>query len=533
MKIATISTLYILLLLSLDARAQERFLGVEVCANCHTGQQGGNQVDPWQMTDHATAYDSISAFVQQTARCLACHTTGWDTTQVNLGEDEFVSIEPPYTGNFNVTITDSAEFFKRRNVQCESCHGPSSEHVAKIFVDGTAPPRDAALAETCGECHQDEHHPFIEEWSESEHATSHSHPVPFLQSRFRNSPECSGCHTIQGFIQFVGTTAEDTTNLIPHVVPPGEDAKPLVCAACHDPHNKKHEAQLRLPAADLCVKCHNPEDPEPGEDVHHATSEMFAGEGAVEFPGFTCRNQSVHQILEPAKSEKCVACHVFTTPFDEGDPNDPSDDIPANTGHTFEPRVEGCTQTGCHDLGLIGTTEDMPFNHRGRQTRTDSLVAELEEILANASSEDSSTQAFAEGLFNLQFVTSSGSRGVHNPFYAEDVLVNTIEYLRGVLAVDPRPDERAGIPSAFALHPNYPNPFNPSTTIRFDVPEPSHVKLVIYNALGQVVEVLVDERLTPNTYEVTFNASNLSSGLYLYKLVADGYVSTRKMLLLK
>ncbi len=505
------------------------FLGADACSGCHGDGPGGNQFPFWEQTAHAAAFDSASAFIQSTARCLECHTTGWDTEVDNDGADDFVTINM----DGSITIDDAAGFKARVNVQCEACHGPASAHQGGAFGDPPVlPPDDPAEAATCGKCHQGEHHPYIEEWNESDHATSHTHPVAFLQDRFRNDRQCAGCHTMQGFIQFVGTTPADTVNMIPDIDPPGEDAKPLVCAACHDPHDAQHPGQLRLAEADLCVKCHNPEDPQPGEDVHHATSEMFAGTGAIRFPGFQYDSLSVHQQIPPSSTRKCVACHVFTTPFDEGDPNDPSDDKPAATGHTFEPRLEGCLQAGCHTDGLVDTG-DLIFNHRGRQTLTDSLLAELDALLASATPEDSLSQTFAEALFNFQFVESSGSRGVHNPDYAEDILVNTIAFVEenGFTSVEELPD--ATVPNNFALHQNYPNPFNPTTTIRFDVAQPGNVKVVVYNAVGQVVSTLVDKHLQARSYEVTFDASGLSSGLYFYKLVAGQTTVTKKMLLLK
>lgn len=520
--------------------AQEQtYVGAEgpfpACQACHSSETMPEFLQ-WSMTEHATAYDSALTVVQQSAVCLQCHTTGWDTTVVNLGSDEFVEVAEPFEGRFNVTITDSANFLAKVNVQCEACHGPASNHPPNPSENK---PPTRVDAEQCGTCHQDEHHPYIEEWRESKHAKADTNANPFLQNLFRTNPQCAGCHTFQGFLQFVGTTPEDSTNLIPNIEnPPGDASLPLVCATCHDPHDAKHEGQLRLEMVDLCVKCHNPEEAEPPENPHHSTASMFDGVGAYEFPDVEYRRQSVHQLMPLIQEEKCVACHVFMTPFDDSDPDNP---IPANTGHTFEPRLEGCMQEGCHVNGLEGTSPEKPFDHRGRQTLTESLMDSLENILADietnllptATPEDSFD--YEIGLFNLRFAQNEGSRGVHNAYYAEDVLKHTIAFLDTALitAVEPRPDERARVPKSFALHQNYPNPFNPSTTIRFDVPVKSHIKLVIYNALGQVVETLVDHELLPSSYEVVFDASRLSSGLYFYRLVGKDFTSTKKMLLMK
>ncbi|MCX7878608.1 MAG: T9SS type A sorting domain-containing protein, partial [Ignavibacteria bacterium] len=81
---------------------------------------------------------------------------------------------------------------------------------------------------------------------------------------------------------------------------------------------------------------------------------------------------------------------------------------------------------------------------------------------------------------------------------------------------------------------NYPNPFNSQTRIRFDLPVLSNVKLVIYNQLGQELFKLIDnEQLASGSYEAEFDATNLSSGVYFYRLMTDGYTNTRKMILVK
>ncbi len=88
-------------------------------------------------------------------------------------------------------------------------------------------------------------------------------------------------------------------------------------------------------------------------------------------------------------------------------------------------------------------------------------------------------------------------------------------------------------PTAFTLNQNYPNPFNPSTTLQYTVAKNSHVVLEVFNILGQSVAQLVDEQQMPGTYKATFNASALSSGVYLYRLQAGDFVQTLKMVLTK
>jgi hypothetical protein len=92
----------------------------------------------------------------------------------------------------------------------------------------------------------------------------------------------------------------------------------------------------------------------------------------------------------------------------------------------------------------------------------------------------------------------------------------------------------SAIPSEFNLQPNYPNPFNPSTTISFDLPKTARVSLKVYNILGQVVATLLDEVKQAGSYKVSFSAPEQGSGVYFYRVVTDaGVAETRKMVLLK
>jgi len=94
------------------------------------------------------------------------------------------------------------------------------------------------------------------------------------------------------------------------------------------------------------------------------------------------------------------------------------------------------------------------------------------------------------------------------------------------------------IPNEISLHQNYPNPFNPTTTIKYSIPlsyeyKTPNVKLVVYDILGKEVSTIVNESKSTGIYEVTFDASNLSSGVYYYKLETVNFKTVRKMILEK
>ena len=89
------------------------------------------------------------------------------------------------------------------------------------------------------------------------------------------------------------------------------------------------------------------------------------------------------------------------------------------------------------------------------------------------------------------------------------------------------------IPTNYTLNHNYPNPFNPSTTIQYSIKERTSVELILYDILGRQVEVLVNEEQDAGYYKINFDAGRLASGIYFYRLQAGNFVETKKMILMK
>ena len=94
-------------------------------------------------------------------------------------------------------------------------------------------------------------------------------------------------------------------------------------------------------------------------------------------------------------------------------------------------------------------------------------------------------------------------------------------------------EEQNPLPTEYFLSQNYPNPFNPATKIQYGVKERIDIKIVIFNAIGEEILLLLKELKEPGSYEIEFNASTLPSGVYFYRLQAGDFVQTRKMILLK
>ncbi len=93
--------------------------------------------------------------------------------------------------------------------------------------------------------------------------------------------------------------------------------------------------------------------------------------------------------------------------------------------------------------------------------------------------------------------------------------------------------EEETIPTDYVLYQNYPNPFNPVTTIKFDIPNPGQTELIIYDILGNKIKTLVNDVKQPGRYEISWDASGVSSGVYIYQLRVNEFITSKKMILLK
>ena len=141
----------------------------------------------------------------------------------------------------------------------------------------------------------------------------------------------------------------------------------------------------------------------------------------------------------------------------------------------------------------------------------------------------------------IGFVDGNGtSTEIHNYSFADQTPFVGTSYYRlkqidfdGTTEYSNTIEVTFGAISEFALDQNYPNPFNPSTKINYSIKEKSNVELKIFDLLGSEIATLVNEEKSPGNYEVFFDASKSSSGVYLYSIKAGSFVQTRKMLLMK
>ncbi|KAF0141813.1 MAG: Bilirubin oxidase [Stygiobacter sp.] len=143
-----------------------------------------------------------------------------------------------------------------------------------------------------------------------------------------------------------------------------------------------------------------------------------------------------------------------------------------------------------------------------------------------------------EPMETVRFITrfEDFSNAIVPYMYHCHLLTHEDDGMMGQFLVTNLTDIRANvlpIPNRFSLDQNYPNPFNPSTKIKYSLHINSHVKLTVFDELGRVVTSLINEEKNAGTYEVDFNASNLSSGVYFYQLNTTNYVETKKFVLMK
>ena len=159
---------------------------------------------------------------------------------------------------------------------------------------------------------------------------------------------------------------------------------------------------------------------------------------------------------------------------------------------------------------MLPTPDGQPFTIHLNETKNISQVINLEPLWD------------ADSLSIIVFVQSSKSETV----YQSETINNDELVITGVDAVEK-------IPSYFVLRQNYPNPFNPTTCIQYSIGSKQFVSLKIYDALGREVKTLLNENKNPGKYKVTFDGSNLPSGVYFYSLKTENFYQVKKMLLIK
>lgn len=422
------------------------------CGNCHADIQGS-----WKGTRHASAYTSVSTSPGAAATCYGCHTvTGNGNKAVGTTAGHDAVKEPTYY-----------------DVQCESCHGPGLEHVegvgqatlvrplARISMAGTG---------NCGDCHSGAHQPFAEEWSASGHANVSA-------SRAANAT-CAGCHDGRKVLARWGVdenyAERDSATAY----------QPTTCAVCHAPHGSGNPRQLRFsvtsadPEQNLCMQCHmRRTEPELSSSSPHAPQgAVLLGFAGYRPPGFAYDTSRIYgSHATTANPKLCAGCHV--SKFTVTDQLTGAFTFQA-TGHLMRPipcldatgkptgdktcaytetarSWQSCTASGCHASAAVAVGAFTTVRNRMKfytdqlwidQNASGSLQASptdaglLATLKQSRPAEWSTTDIVitpAEGAeFNARLcgeygqANSDNSKGVHNPFLCEALLIATINYIK-------------------------------------------------------------------------------------------------------
>ena len=559
-----------------------KYLGLEggavSCVGCHNTADWGYKYDEWMETGHATLLEEGLNGIASShygPNCISCHTVGYDVNATNNGFDDFPFVFPDslYPGVYNQMLAMYPDAMARGNIQCESCHGPGSAHLGIVANSKMV---DQIDTDNCAWCHDSgSHHVFPEQWDHSgEDATEYDgrgfhggHAKgSFVQSAgTRNG--CSPCHSGSGYIQWIKEGRPVNSLGLPSGTTILPEATNISCAVCHDPHSEANAHQLRFEDTQLgdgtavtmdlygmgaqCMDCHrsrryavdyasDPDNASSHYGAHHGPqADMLIGANApdygINFP------TSPHAV---AGGNACVDCHMAGEEFEVGGHSFNMNDAEGND------HLEACAP--CHgDVGssfkdkkyYINSNADLDGNGvaEGLQIEVYGLLEQLSEFLPhdengnvsitedNADSLDL-TPPIMRGGYVYFWIEEDRSFGIHNPAFTISLLKAAIEELGGVTSID---YPESGVPQEYKLSQNYPNPFNPSTTIEFTIPEQSNVKILVYDALGNQIDVLYDALTESGNHLVNWNASGYASGIYFYRMEASNFVQVRKMLLMK
>ncbi len=524
------------------------------CASCHTAKGiASPKYDTWKFTKHSFATDSGYAQSNHFGyRCLKCHTTGWDPTDTTgyFGADQYVVQDTSLHPDFKPT--DTYNWNRTKNVGCEACHGPLGKY-DPTATDTLTTDYDKHFAfsstnklnyqaELCGVCHTGKYHGDYDEWKLSGHALSLNASNGFVTKNAR----CAKCHVAQNAAAFLNgsffTGADKGKPYTDKILIDSNnpDIAPITCVVCHDPHGNGNEHQVRVATSSsvtVCDKCHNPEITTDtvnyNSTPHNMPSAALSGSKVFGYRYTAAELRSIgmdtvyqNSAHTYAATERCINCHMNRNGKNElGN---------FSKGHTFAPRPEACLTCHADYLSAVDTTgwrtKEPMFDYRRVQTVTDSLITVLQNRLNKATTADSTTDAFKKANFNLRSVIEDKSQGIHNTRLTQKLLKASILFFTPTVGIK---QESNSIPAQYSLSQNYPNPFNPSTQIKFTLPEAGNVKLTIYDAIGRQVTVLVNDYLTSGTYRYTWNASNLASGIYFYRIEAKNFNMVKKMVLIK
>ena len=257
------------------------------------------------------------------------------------------------------------------------------------------------------------------------------------------------------------------------------------------------------------------------DSVHSTTYSLVADNfasvnfGARLIPRFADINQDGQTDMLIAEDYGGISLYLRNDDMDTTPP-----DVPTNLSAVVDGNYVNLSWSAC-------TAEDLALYNIYRGVRNDTTVAEYINSAKKSVTTYTDSSLKVSGTY-FYWVTALDLLGNESSFSNADSMSITIVGIK---------DIQESILNDFVLYQNYPNPFNPETTIRYTVRAqdlvPQRVELSIYNTLGQKVATLVSKKQPAGSYQVKWNASGLSSGVYLYHLQAGEHVQTKKMIFMK
>ncbi|HLP75324.1 MAG TPA: multiheme c-type cytochrome, partial [Candidatus Paceibacterota bacterium] len=470
------------------------YVGADICKICHSGGLvASNTYVPWSGTRHAVAFtekiDGIGA-PTFSSRCVSCHVTGYDAnTNANNGGFDDVAAAAGWSFPTNIAPGNwaamPASVKALANIQCESCHGPGSQHASQYgntnFISTTFAVGD------CAQCHDSlSHHSKVGEWKNSRHAVATRSPSG------PNRAACARCHTAGGFAQYANTLAAGTTYTTNNA---NTAYEAIGCQTCHDPHDASNPFQLRTSETSLmadgvtrvnagsgalCMECHRSRNGSVTNSIERYPALLQTWAGGSSFGvhdnnaadmlegvnGWTYGKVIPSSAHATSVTNTCVGCHMQTVAS-----TDPA--FLKAGGHTFSmaynvvtngvtnvvDKVAVCVQ--CH--GNITSFDMVKVDYNGDgviegvQTEVTKLYDKLSTLLPprgyvasgnyiadglvkSPQQQTNWPAKFLKAFYNYGFVKNDLSKGVHNTAYAVGLLKASIADLTGDANTDGLPD---------------------------------------------------------------------------------------------
>ncbi len=453
--------------------------------------------------------------------CAGCHVTGLTVTKDADGEWIAHGATPmnpdQYKGDPSYFDLDGDGQIELANTTCERCHGPGSEHVlgggdtSKIIN----PEKDLTVDQAnniCGMCHSRGHSkpngtfgfPYddtpgaMHSWKPGDMVTDY---YTFAPGNWGDDFTPEDHH--QQFIDLYNSKKEHN---------PYEQ---VACYDCHDPHGSKNEHMIvesvdeedangnpiTIPTdADnntLCLSCHSTHG-----DFADISKEMVKNYDANKDSIGAVVSRHTHHPYFPERKDdpdgknriasRCISCHMPKT---------------ATSAVHYDVHT--------HNFQVIPPEKTKKYNMPNSCAVSCHAKADYPHFGVNITDADftdwsgTAQQTLADSL--MEYFGPNGKWWKVSSVHMVDLKT----------------------PKNFSLSQNYPNPFNPTTRINFSIPQQTHVRLVVYDALGNQVDVLFNGVKPAGNYFAEWNASKYASGVYIYRLEAGNFVQVKKMMLLK